>query len=314
MSSRRGRIVLTLLLLVGVIAPSASAQTSALRAGDGDWVGHVGFVGGEIPFRGSFAFTSSGGEVEGTFDWSGASVVTSGVVSGPDTMPRFDLTKVVSAGVDIADVSGGGEIQFTAATCERLEGTGVNIDVARMVDIDSIVWWAVRTDSASDPGRFFEALEALRTEVNQVLDGLESGAVIAGGGVFGRIEPLVADAEVLASELDRTEGCGDEFYRSVIASEVERLLLFALANPDIDVFTLGQILLTAVRAGVLGAGSEGSTSALDSAAQGVVAERIAAAIAAGNFTELEILSLIAEDMGWTDLTTEALIALMRMTG
>lgn len=303
-----------LLVVVTVTVFPASAQTNGLRALEGDWSGFVSFVGGGIPFQGTFAFTSAGGEVDGSFGWSGASVVTGGVVSGPDTMPRFDLTSVVSGGVGIPDVSGGGEIKFTAATCERLEGTGVNIDVAQMVDIGSIVWWAVRTDTASDPGRFFESLVALRIEVDEVLGGLESGAVILGGGVFGRIEPLLAEAEMLASELDRTEGCGIEFYRSVVASEVESLLLFALSNPDIDVFTLGQIFLTAVRAGVIGSGSEAGPGVLDTAAYDALAGRIAEAAAAGDTVELEILSLIADDMGWEDLETEAIIALMRVTG
>lgn len=307
-----GRI-LVLLVLVAAPVPTA-AQTGNRRALEGEWSGFVSFVGGGIPFRGTFAFTSAAGEVEGSFGWSGGSTVVSGVVSGPDTMPRFDLTSVLSGGTAIPDVSGGGEIDFTAATCERIEGTGINIDVAQMIDTGSIVWWAVRTDAPSDPGPFFEALDALRMEADQILDGLERGAVILGGGVFDRIEPLVAQAEELASELDRTENCGIEFYRSVVASEVERLLLFALSNPDIDVFTFGQILLTAVRSGVIGSGGEGGAGVLDAAAYDEMARRIAEASAAGYTSDLEILSHIAGDMGWVDLEAEAIVALMRLSG
>lgn len=307
----RASIVVVMAAVAGV---PASAQTAELRAVEGDWSGFVGFVGGGIPFQGGFSFTSAGGEVDGSFGWSGGSTVVGGVVGGPDTKPRFELTSVTSGGVAVPDVSGGGEIEFTAATCERLEGTGVNIDVAQMVDVGSIVWWAVRTGSASDLGSFFESLNALRDEVNDLLDRLESGAVILGGGVLGRIEPLLVESEELASELDRTENCGIEFYRSVIASEVERLLLFALSNGDIDVFTLGQILLTAVRAGVIGSGGESGPGVLDTASYDALAERIAAASSSSDTVELEILSVIAGDMGWVDLEAEAIVALMRIVG
>lgn len=310
---RFGRVALIMTLVVVSVLPG-SAQTTELRAAEGDWSGFVSFVGNNIPFRGSFEFVSAGGELEGTFQWASSTASAAGVVSGPDTRPRFELTSIVSSGVDVPDVTGGGEIEFTAATCERLEGNGVFIDVLGAVDISSPVWWAVKSDTASDLGPFFDSLELLRVEVNEVLDGLESGAAILGGGVIGRIEPLVAEAERLAAQLDRSEGCGIGFYRSVIASEVERLLLFALANPDVDVFTLGQILLTAVRAGVIGSGSEADASVLDAAAFDVVAGRIADAVTAEDTVALEILSLIAGEMGWVDLETEAIVALMRIIG
>ncbi len=314
-----GRLVVMVALIASTTASASlpattatSAPASDFRAEPGDWSGFVSFLGGGLAFRGTFSFASADGEVDGTFGWSGPGVVIGGVVSGPDDMPRFDLTSVVSGGVDIADVSGGGEIEFTVATCERLEGTGVNIDVAQMVDIGSIVWWAVRTDTASDLGPFFDSLDSLRTEVNDIIDSLERGSVILGGGVVGRIEPLLVDAEALASQLDRTEGCGTEFYRSVIASQVERLLLHVLANPDVDVFTLGQVLLTAVRGGVIGSGSESDQSVLDGAAQELVADRIASAAESGNVPELEVLSWIAEDLGWDELAYEAVAALVRI--
>jgi hypothetical protein len=139
MTRRTRALALVALLAFTTLVPAASAQTPALRAEEGDWSGHVSFVSGNIAFRGGFRFTSIGGEVEGTFGWSGGGAVIGGVVSGPDTMPRFDLTSLVSNGVDIPDVTGGGEILFTAGTCERLEGTGVNIDVQQMVDSSTIV-------------------------------------------------------------------------------------------------------------------------------------------------------------------------------
>jgi len=100
----------------------------------------------------------------------------------------------VSNGVDIPDVSGGGEIRFTAATCERLEGIGVNIDVELIgaADISEAVWWAVRSEAATDPTAFFEAFEALQVKVGDLLKSLEGGAVIAGGGIVGQREPLLA--------------------------------------------------------------------------------------------------------------------------
>lgn len=308
MTRRSRALCLAGLLVLVTLVPPASAQTPTLRAADGDWSGHVSFVSGGIPFRGSFAFTSAGGEVEGSFGWSGGSVVVGGAVSGPDTMPRFDLTSVVSNGIDVPDVSGGGEIMFTAGTCERLEGTGVNIDVQQMVDSSSIVWWAVRSSAAPDIDAFLDAYDALRLEVAEVLDTLDGGVVL-GGGVFARIEPLLAEAERLAAQLDRSEGCGSEFYRSVLASEVSRLFEYLFENPDVEAFLLAQILLTAARAGLIGSGNEAGPDANDLAVQDLLEARINAAIEAADTTELTYLSAIAEDLGYDELAADALFAL-----
>jgi hypothetical protein len=311
-------MVAALAVLLALAVPAASAQTPELRAAEGDWVGYISFRGttaqtDQTP-RGGFEFTSAGAEVEGTFHWGAGVTQIGGVVSGPDTMPRFDLTTVVSNGVDIPDVTGGGEILFTAASCERLEGTGVNIDVEMMgaAEISEIVWWAVRGEAASDPAAFFEAFEALQVKVGDLLKSLEGGAVIAGGGIGGQIEPLLAEAETLAAQLSRAEGCGLEFYRSVIAAEVQRLVDYILANPDVDVFTLGQVLLAAVRAGVIGSGSAADSAGLEGAAQSLLADRIAAAADAEDVVELEVLSWMAEDLGWEDLAYDAIVALVRI--
>ncbi|NLD75153.1 MAG: hypothetical protein GX643_00655 [Acidimicrobiales bacterium] len=217
----------------------------------------------------------------------------------------------MSNGVNIPDVSGSGDVLLTAASCERLEGTGVNIQVEMMgaADISEIVWWAVRGEAASDPAAFFEAYEALQVKLGELIGSLESGAVILGGGVLGQLVPLLAEAEALAASLSRADGCGLEFYRSVIAAEVSRLIDFIVANPDVGVFTLGQILLTAVRAGLIGSGAEAANPEVELAAYGVLEQRIDAAIEAD---ELEILALIAEDLGWEDLELEALLALIRI--
>lgn len=305
--------------LLGLVGSAVSAQPSGLRAEEGDWVGAISFRGTtariDQTFRGGFAFTSAGGELDGTFQWAGGITQIGGVVSGPDTMPRFDLTSVVSNNVVIPDVSGGGEILFTAASCERLEGTGVNIDVERMgaADVSEIVWWAIRGGASSDPEAFFLAFQALQVTVGDLIASLDTGAVITGGGIAGQLEPLLVEAETLAAELDRTEGCGLEFYRSLIAGEVTRLVDYVLANPDVSVFTLAQVLLSAVRAGAMGSAADGGDE-LEAAAQTLVAERIAAAAAAENVVELEILSLLTEDLGWVDLTNEALVALIRIAG
>ncbi len=312
-----GRLGASLACLLAMLAPAAAAQTSELRAGEGEWVGFISFRGeaGRVDqmFRGGFEFNSAGGALDGDFQWGGGVVQIGGVVNGPDTMPRFDLTSVVSNGEAVPDVSGGGEIQLTAASCERLEGTGVNIDVAIMgrAEISQIVWWAVRGNAASDPAAFFTAFEALQIKVGDLLKALDGTAVITGGGIIGQLEPLLTEAETLAARLARAEGCGLEFYRSVIAAEVGRLLEFVLTNPEVDVFTLGQVFLSALRAGVFGSGSE-ATGSLESAAQGLLAERIAAAGAAEDVIELEILGLIAEDMGWADQANDALAALARI--
>jgi len=307
--TRRSRVFgLVMLLVLVTLVPAASAQTPALRAAEGDWSGHVSFVSGGIQFRGSFAFTSAGGEVEGSFGWSGGGAVVGGVVSGPDTMPRFDLTSVVSNGIDVPDVTGGGDILFTAGTCERLEGTGVNIDVQQMVDSSSIVWWAVRSEAAPDIDAFLDAYDALRLEVAGVLDTLDGGVVL-GGGVFARVEPLFAEAERLAAQLDRSEGCGIEFYRSILAMEVGLLLDYLYANPDIEAFLLAQILLTAARAGIIGSGGEAGPDGNDLAVQDLLEARINSAIEAADSVELVYLSAIAADLGYDELAADALFAL-----
>lgn len=309
---------MVLACLLGLAAPAGSAQTSAPAASEGQWVGLISFRGTTAQtdqvFRGGFSFTSAGGEVEGTFQWGGGVTQIGGVVSGPATMPRFDLTSVVSNRVDIPDVSGGGEVLLTASTCERLEGTGVNIDVEMMgrASVSEMVWWAVRGEATSDPAAFFEAVEALQLQVGDLIDSLDLGAAIADGGIEGRIEPMLAEAERLAAAMDRSEGCGLEFYRAVIAAEVARLVDYLLANPDLDAFTVGQVLLTAVRAGVIGSGADAAGAELETAAQALLAKRIASAAAAENTVELEIWSLIAEDMGWEDLANDALLALVRI--
>ena len=122
--------------MLALVAPTASAYARQVQAVDGDWVGHISFRGTtawtDQRARGGFEFTSAGGEVEGTFQWAGGNTQIGGVVRGPDTMPLFVLTSGVSNGVNIPVADGGGEILFTVATCERLEGTGVNIGVERM--------------------------------------------------------------------------------------------------------------------------------------------------------------------------------------
>lgn len=297
-----------LLFLVAVVEPGASAQTTGLRAAEGEWVGYISFRGAFLTtdqtFRGGFEFVSEGGELEGVFQWGGGVTQVGGVVSGPDTMPRFDLTSVVSNGVNIPDVTGGGEIMLTAATCERLEGTG---DWAGVADISEIVWWAVRGEAASEPAAFFDAVEALQVRVGDLVASIESGAVIVGGGVIGQLEPLMAEAEMLAARLSRTGGCGIEFYRSVIASQIRRIVEYVLLAPDIDVFTLGQTLLLAVRAGLIG-GDDWSPQ-IAGGAQLKVEERISAAIEDADVVELTILAAIAEDMGWDDLAADTRFAL-----
>lgn len=310
MAKRRAVVLVALALVLGLV-PTASGQTSPMRAADGQWTGYVSFVGNGISFRGSFEFESAGGQLDGSFGWAGADVTVGGVVSGPDTRPRFDITSIVSSGIDVPDASGGGEIEFTAATCERLEGDGVFIDVSGRVDISSTVWWAVRRGTSPDVQPFFEALDALRQDVSDILDSLESGAIVV-GGVYHRLLPSLIDAEELASQLARSEGCGEEFYRSVITSEVERLFLFALANPDIDVFTFGQLMITAARAGVIGSGNE--SGGLDDYARDAFDARLFKAIEDADSTELLMLAAIAEDLGWDQLAADAVFAYEEATG
>jgi hypothetical protein len=181
-----------------------------------------------------------------------------------------------------------------------------------MVDVSSIEWWAIRTTSAPDIRSFLDAYDSLRQEVADVLATLEMGGVVLGGGVLERIEPLLAAAERLAAQLSRAEGCGIEFYRSIIASEVGQIFDYLLANPDVNEFVLAQILLTAARAGLIGGGDEAGSTGNDAAAQALLEARILGAIEAADPVELLFLGLIAEDLGWDDLAADARFALEAM--
>lgn len=313
---RRLAVVLTL-LVIGAGVPSATAQPAGIAAGEGDWVGFVSFTGAgptgpAWDFRGSFTFSSNAGELDGAFGWSASDVSMEGIVTGPATMPRFSLTGGTSRGVVLTDVSGGGEIQFTAATCERLEGVGVNWDQVfpGAATITNAVWWAVRDGSATDPGVFFDSVESLSGEIDAIMDSLDAGAAVA--DVMGRIEPLLTDAERVASTLNRTEGCGLGFYRSVIATEIGRFVEYVLGNPGVGVLLFAQVVLMAVRTGLIGAGAETGGDTIEAQAMAAVAERIQSAIAAGDPIALDILAGLAADLGWDDLEREAILGIVEV--
>lgn len=294
-----------MVLVVGVLGlglPSAGSQPGELRASEGNWLGRVGFVSSGLVFRGAFQFQSAAGEVAGAFEWSSAGTVLGGTIAGPDTMPQFILTYGTSGGIEIPDVTGGGEIQFLRASCERLEGTGVNIVGPQA--ISDIEWWAIREGATEDPEAFFESLEALQAEVNLLIDDVEAGRVII-GDVFTDLELAITDAEDLAADLDRTVGCGLDFYRSVIAAEVNRLLDFVLANPDINIFDFARIILAAVSAGLMGSGAEPFASDLTAQVQSVVADRIATAIENSDVVELMLLATLSEQLGWEGEAAQA---------
>ena len=249
-----------------------------------------------IAFAGGFEFVSGSGTVDGSFGWAGGGAQIGGVVSGPDTMPVFTLTDVVSRGIVVDDVSGGGEIELRHSSCERLEGVGVNIQ-GPISPVDQ-VWWALRSGAAPEPTAFFEALEALRLETTLLVDDIVAGRVII-VDVYAELESRIAEAERLASELDRTAGCGDEFYRSIIALEVERLLFFVLSGADVDAFTFAQIMLATVRSGSV-SGSGPLAADLLFEAREAFNDRLADAIDSGDVVELVILGAVAEQIGWTD--------------
>lgn len=304
-------------LALASILPPAVAQPSGLEAGEGDWVGYVSFNAGSASgagyfFRGGFEFSSQDGELDGTFGWSGNDVTMQGVVTGPSSMPRFSITGGVSQGVTLTDVSGGGEIVFTASTCERLEGMGVNWDqvLPGSVTISDAVWWAVRNDVVSDPGAFFDSVVALSTELNAILADFWSGAPI--GDVLPRIEPLMSDAEDLAAMLNRTDGCGLAFYRSVIGAELQRFVDRVLEMPGVPAYVFGQVMMISVRAGLLGAGAESGGGSLEARAMAAMADRIAVAIAEEDTVELVMLAAIAADLAWSELETEATLGLVEV--
>lgn len=291
----------------------AAAQSDELRAVEGEWVGAISFIGvgltgNTYETAGDFAFVSAGGSLEGTFQWSTVGTQIAGAVTGPDTRPRFELTSVISNGTPIPDVRGGGEVELLVATCERLEGTGrpdPGIPVSQDVE-----WWALRRDAtgAADPGAFFDALGTLQSEVGLTIDDLESGRVIL-TAAFADLEAAIADAERIGAQLDRTEGCGLEFYRSLVAAQVRRLLDVLFADSDIPAHRVSLVLGMAVRAGLLGSGAEGGNPDLEAAARTLLEQRIADASDENDATGLTYLALIAEDLGYDDLAAQAQTAM-----
>lgn len=235
-----------------------------------------------------------------------------GVVGGPSTMPQFALTGGVSRGVTLTDVSGGGEIEFTAATCERLEGKGVNWDqaFAGAATISDTVWWAVRSGSVSDPGVFFDAVAALRAKVSDILARLADGQDST--GIARDVEPLMNEAEGVASTLNRSEGCGLAFYRSVIAAEIGRLLDYFVDNPHLNTVTFSLVVLMAVRAGLMGSGSETVDGSTEARVMEAIAERIAAAIDARDPDTLDYLANLSGYLGWEDLHREAILGIVEV--
>ncbi len=283
------------------LSTTASGQDGELRAAEGDWVGQVSFVNNGIAFAGGFEFASAGGSVEGSFGWAGGGAQISGVVSGPDTMPVFTLTDVISLGEVIDDVTGGGEIELSHASCERLEGRGVNIQAG--IEPSEQVWWAMRLGAAPEPETFFDALQTLQLETRLLVDDIVEGRIII-VDVYAELESKIGEAERLAAELDRTAGCGDDFYRSLIAFEVERLLFFVLSGADIDVFTFAQIILATVRSGTV-SGSGPLAADLLFEARAAFNDRLADAFDAGDEIEIIILGAVAEQLGWTDEASAA---------
>lgn len=309
-------IAVTLFMMVGIV-PVATAQPAGISAGEGDWIGFVSFIGAgpagpAHSFQGSFGFTSAGGELDGTFGWASSGVSMAGVVTGPSTMPQFILTSGTTNGSPIPDVTGGGEIQFTASTCERLEGIGVNWDqvFANAATITDVIWWAVRDNVATDPGAFFEAVDALRSQVNDVVDGIIAASGV--GVTLSQIAPLIAEAERVGSALNRSDGCGLAFYRSVIANEIARLVDWVITHPGISDAHFAEIMLMGVRAGLMGSGAETGAGSYESRARDATAARIAAAVAAMDRTALDYLAWLSADMGWDDLEREAILGIVEV--
>ncbi len=296
----------SVLALMAAVLP-ASAQTGR-RAAPGEWVGFVSFSTDVGDFRGGFEFESAGGELEGSFQWSGDQQVISGVVSGPDTMPRFDLTSVVLGGAAIPDVSGGGEVELIHAGCERIEGRGVNVDVARLVDMESVVWFAIRDGATTDPTAWFETMDGLRHDVSRIIDGILAGTAIH-VGVLDGVADLIVAAEIMASAMARFDGCDDAFYRSIIAAEIQPLLGFLIQDPDVPILEWNRVVLMLVRVGVIGSGSETGSADADDSVLGAFEARLEAAIENEDEIALVLLAGLADMVGWADLARRAQAAL-----
>ncbi len=296
---------------IGVSSAAATGGASNHRAiPAGDWTGVITFFGetgtAQGDFEGSFRLQAAGGVSTGDFDWQGivntaagnVAVTIVGEITGDTTSPLFNLTGGTSGGIPIPDATGSGNIVLTNVTCESIEGTGENITTAAR--ISEIEWFAVRAGSALAGGTFFDDLRMLRLDTINLLGqiGEEDPLVL-----IVEINRLAAEADALLAEVDRTPECQASHFRSLIASNVERLVEAVLEDPRLaDAAEFADLVLLALRVGAWGPGAADADAVdLEVAIIEELIRRVDEAIAADDGVALLHLGWLAYMLGFDDL-------------
>lgn len=300
-------------MIGGVLAGVIAASTATVSASGhreippGEWEGVISFFGdtgtARGDFEGSFRLQVADGGAGGDFDWQGivntdaagdVAVSIVGEISGAADSPLFVLTGGTSGGIAIPDPTGQGNIVLTAVTCESIEGTAQNITTA--AQISEIEWFAVRAGAPIAAGTFFDDLTTLRLETTMLLGEIGRSPT---ADLVATINDLAGTAEVLLAELERTPECQAFHFRSLIASQVERLLAEVLADRSLaDAATFADLVILGLRAGAWGPGAA-DVGAIDLEVA-IIAEieaRVDEALAAGDEAELLELAWLAYLLG-----------------
>ena len=320
---RRWTTVVTAVACLALLTVGASAQQ--LAADEGVWQGQVSFRGESGDFDGRFAGTFSlnvlaDESVEGSFGWTntsgGTSTAIGGVIVGTSSEIRFEITDVVSNGVSIDGASGGGDVELTFVSCERIEGRAAQLDTSARVS--EVIWFAVRDSVASLSPGVLAALAELGEQVNDVLVDYRATGVLD----FGLLDGALNQAEELGVALERSAACeGDAaLFRSLIAADLEPLLELVVGDglvpgdANVSAFVFQEIVFAALRAGLFGSGAAGTPpgSIYDDLVQVTIDERIDAAAARGDLDALSIYWSMSTMLGYEDLEAKAAAAIVEV--
>jgi hypothetical protein len=320
----RGRTLAV--VVAGVLAASSTAATGS--AGNhraippGDWTGIISFFGdtgtarGE--FEGTFKLQAAGGAASGGFGWEGVVstdaagdvlVTIVGEISGDTTSPLLSLTGGTSGGIAIPDPEGSGNLVLTNTSCASIEGIGANFTTR--AQISDSEWLAVRSGAPIASGTFFADLRELRLRAIEVerLIGMRDASVLT-----AELVQLVADANLLLTEIHRTPECQAFHFRSFVASSVERLVRAVLEDPAIaGAAEFTRLIVLSLSAGTWGpSATDPDALDLEVAILEDFIRRVDEAIAAEDAPSLTALGSLAFLLGFTDIEariTEALAGL-----
>ena len=316
---RRWTAVVTALACLALLTVGASAQQ--LAPDEGVWQGRVSFRGQSGDFDGTFAGTFelavlADDSVDGTFAWSnasgGVSTEIGGVIVGAASEIRFEITDVVSNGVPIDGASGGGDVELTFVSCERIEGRAARLDTPAR--ISEVIWFAIRDAVASLSPGVLAALAELGEQVNDVLADYQATGMLDAG----ILDAVLNQAEVLGAALERSAACEGEaaLFRSLIAADLEPLLDLVVGDglvpgdPNVSAFDFQEIVFAALRAGLFGDGAGGSF--YDDLVWAAIDGRIDAAATGGDLDALSIYWSMSAMLGYEDLESKAAAAIVEL--